>query len=280
MPPRRRAPRRKNRKQRARKSRIPRSMNMQSQTATIIESVDYQQLYSNQFTNYSFSLVEFARATRLSSLFKFYKAQEVEWTYTPNYNMYQAGTVTTPGVPYIWRMMNRTGDSLLPGATPFFQREFIQSCGGKPTPFTKKVVMRYRPNWTYGGLVGNNTHTNDNVQLGLTKSYQWLACPNTNNPQATPDPNGINAGSQVSDQLQPSFDATNLNYKPVQVNTNVVQYCGHNVFVEQNVNLPQVACGTVSVRVKWVFKEPNGQYFNNGPSPNAVDEFAPVTLSV
>jgi len=272
-----RRPRRKQRPvRRARKSRIPRGMNMAAQTATIIESVDYQSLYGNQFTNYSFSLIEFSRASRLASLFKFYKAAEVEWTYTPNYNTYQASpTVGTISLPYFWQMMNRTGDSLLPGATPFFQREFIQSCGGTPTPFNKKIVIKYKPNWTYGGLVANNSHTGTDVQLGLTKSYGWLACPNTNNPQTTPDPNGINAGSQVSNQLQPSADYTNLNYKPLQVNTNVVQYVGHNTFVEQNVNTPQVPMGSVVVRVKWIFKEPNGQYFNNGPTPN---EVAPTEL--
>ena len=245
---------RKKQVKRARKQRVPRSLsiNPMNQHATIVETISLNGLGVNEISFGTFALGDFPRASQTSLNYKWYKAEYVEWEYYPLFNTFQEDLPETqPTIPYILHNMNRTQDATIPSDSANYVK-FMESQGAVPQKFTKKVVLRYKPNWCSPGLqsVNVNPATGSVIAVlssGLTTNYGWLMAPNSN---------GV-AGNvaQVAKIVQPSTQSnivSNVIVPNVVINT---QYNGHTLLFQQD------TAGTSKVadlvcRVKWVFKGP------------------------
>lgn len=263
----RRAPRRKARKARRapRRNRVPRSLNPMNQHATLIETVPLDVCAQNVLTPRYFSLNMFPRSVDVAYNFKYYRAAWVEWTYTPLYNTFQEDAAeTNVQVPYMYTIMNRTQDSFAP-ATKATAAQFIETQGAKPKTFTKKIVLRYKPNWTSPGLVNVRAPAglvNYVVNLGSTPSYKWLSCPT--------QLGGQGSGNTYGQQQINLISGSNTMPGGVGlIDTATVVYNGHYEFFDQVGNSgTEPTTGHLSCTVKWEFKNPGGVYINpRDPAP-------------
>jgi len=272
---RRRAPRKYKGK---RKSRVPRSLvsNPQSQGATIIETIVVKgaAVTNAQVGLNIFDISMFGRAQQTATLYKFYKADWCEWEYQPRYNLYSTGGTAT--VPYMYSAMNRTQDSTI-GLGPGTAQQFMTSQGAVPRKFTKKIVIRYRPNWCTPGLIAQrldltNTNVTGVASMGLQTCYGWLASPD----------NGYTAGS-VSTTMpiaNPANPIPNPNgFLSAQNFPQSAQYNGHYTWFDDS-GTDENPCGDIVLRVKWSFKHPS--FFVTGPRapPPAEDASGNFVVSV
>lgn len=244
MPVRRRRVPRKSKPRRRPVRRIPRSVggtNDRGQVARIKETLEFTDIFPNTSYNFNFNLSQFARASALAPLFKWYKASYVEWRIEPTYNTFQE-SATPVSMPYIYVTMNRTQDNT------GINLQDIQAMGAKGHVLTKLKKISYKPNWCSSGL--NVLHFNsasavDNMAtLGLKAQYGYLACPDTN---AYPAGRGFNVAN-------PTDPASLL--VPVGVIANQAVYNGHSIIVDQefgaNLTIARVTC-----TVHWDFKDPH-----------------------
>jgi len=253
-----RRPRRKAKKVAVRRRRVPRGVgNAMNQHATIIETYDTpQDVLANNLSIglNTFALGLFPRATQVSQFYKWYKAEYVEYIYTPYYNTFD-GTASSGAVPYFYSIMNRTQDIATP-ASGAITEQWLQSQGAKPRPFDRKIVIKYKPNWCSPGLIMERTNTATPSALnavsiaGLKCNYGWLACP---------DNAGVvgvaNTVQQPATAISGTFPAG------FTMGTNFPQgvcYNGHTDYlISGPANTPIEKVGNLVVRVKWVFKNPN-----------------------
>lgn len=139
------------------------------QNATIIETIEYNDLSANSVEYYGFNLSEFPRAAAVATNFEMYKAEKVVWTYEPLYNTYQ-DTVGGLSKPYVYIAMNRR-QRLMNHPT----LANVQAMGSRGVPLTSKRIVSYRPNWLSPGLTalppGPNTNT---YTQGTRAQYSWL----------------------------------------------------------------------------------------------------------
>ena len=120
----------------------------------------------------------------------------------------------------------------------------MEASGAMGQKFTKKLTIKYKPNWCSQGLtaytqVPGGPITSINA-TGLTKEYGWLATPNSVGPIPVTDV-----------AIDPSLSAINVNKSsiyPAQV-----PYNGHNVYIDQADTAASTVCRVV-VTVTWVFK--------------------------
>lgn len=243
-------------------------MNPLSQRASCIETISAFPVAANTvLTQDSFMLGQFPRASSLAALYKFYKAEYVEWEYTPQYNTFQDDiNDTNQQIPYMYTIMNRTQDANI---VPFAQTvQYFQSQGVTPKKFTSKVVIRYKPNWCSPGLIMQRLNPNPNTPFldGIASSghkieYGWLASPDTGStgrPSTTmtivnPDPQTFPAGFNIPQ----SFPLSTV-------------YNGHVTFFSQGPNFTtSQKVGTLVCRVKWAFKQPG--FLAPTPPPTSVD---------
>lgn len=253
MPARRpaRRPRRKARKA-VRKARVPRTINPNNQNATSIETVDVRSIDPNTIYFNTFSLANFPRSSQISLNYKWYKAEYVEWEYTPLFTNYQADNAeTNVSVPYMFQVMNRTQDAQQP-ADPTLRKQFMQSQGAIPQKFTKKIVIRYKPNWCSPGVTTflRNSITQDLIQTasaGLTTNNGWLVAPGTlGQPGNVPETQLV-----INGEGQASYN-NSINF------TTATQYNGHTIYIDQENTGSDTVKGVCDLvcRVKWVFKGP------------------------
>jgi len=269
MPARKRPARRPRRAaaKKARRSRVPRSINPNAQNASSIETIDVLSINPNRLYFNTFSLANFPRSSQIALNYKWYKAEYVEWEYTPLFTNFQADNAeTNVSVPYMLQVMNRTQDSGAP-ADPALYKQFLQSQGAIPQKFTKKITIRYKPNWCSPGLMafareGGIGPLSQVASGGLTMNNGWLAAPGTGGtPGLVPEVAGtINGQGQA-----------NLNYA-INLTTGT-QYNGHTILIQQdnvgtneNVGVCDLVC-----RVKWVFKGP-APYFKVLRDPETVKQ--------
>jgi len=243
-----------------RPSRIPRGMSLQRQSASIVESVEFTDMNPAVTYGYQFHLFQFQRASRLAPLFKFYKATRVEWIIEPLYNTFQDGTTGGEvSVPYLYQLMNRTGDTVGQNLTD------IQAAGARPYKLVATKVVSYKPNWLLSGLTmftnGPGGELVKPSAQGMKPSYDWLPCPNQNVTDA-----------QLIIGQSPDIGAT----YPINstVSGNNVPYFGHTVRIDQAVSTDvQQACARILCRVHWIFKEPHATFYE------AVTPAVPKNLS-
>jgi hypothetical protein len=226
--------------------RVPRSVgstNDRGQMARIKETLEFNDLLSNTAYNFNFNLSQFARASALAPLFKWYKASYVEWRIEPTYNTFQEGTATNVSIPYLYVTMNRTQDNT------GINLQDIQAMGAKGQKLTTLKKISYKPNWCSSGL--NVIHFNsasalDNMAtLGLKAQYSYLACPDTNN--GLGNPSGFNPAN-------PTVPAALL--VPVGVIANQATYNGHSIIIDQEFGSGPTV-GRVTCTVHWEFKDPH-----------------------
>ena len=240
----RRAGKRRNVRRRPRRiPRAPGGTNDRGQIARIKETLEFNDLLSNTSYNFAFDLSQFARASALAPLFKWYRASYVEWRIEPTYNTFQEGTATNVSIPYLYVTMNRTQDNT------GLNLQDIQAMGAKGQKLTTIKKISYKPNWCSSGL--NVIHFNsasaiDNMAtLGLKAQYSYLACPDTNN--------GLGNASGFN-PANPTVPASLL--VPVGVIANQALYNGHNVWIDQEFGSGPTI-GRVTCTVHWEFKDPH-----------------------
>lgn len=237
------------------------------QFATIVESVELQDLKSDTPSQAVFYLSQFFRATTIAKNFQFYRAAKVKWEYQPLYNTFQQGNSTAVvSKPQFYFLMNRDQNPqwsvLSPGAALFN----MQTCGADPVSFTNNKEIIYKPNWCSPGInaltfspvqsttpgIAVDVVTNV-ISLGLKKQFSWLP---------TPDIDAYDYPSQYNPTTAPSSSTATMNTGPI-ANAGVV-YNGHNVYIEQ-INEPNVPVCKVLCTVEWQFKGPKNNYNKEAP---------------
>jgi len=225
------------------------------QSATIIETISPQPITANGLVGEAtFSLGEFPRALETSLLFKYYKAEYVEWEYTPQYNVFQEDlTETNPQVPYMYSIMNRSQDgNVVPAGLSV---QFMESQGAVPKKFTNKVVIRYKPNWCSTSFAMQRLNTSPNTPFldalaftGVTNNYGWLSCP---------DSAGDGSARTTENIIQPGPTTFPAGFNIPQNFPQATVYNGHYHYFAQGPNTSLTnAVANVVIRVKWVFKQP------------------------
>lgn len=252
MPIRRARKQRKGRKG-ARKSRIPRSIRVSTQMASIKETIEVEALLPNTPYGLSFSLSQFARASSLAPFFRWYKAKSVDWQFEPSFNTFQVQATGTGGtqVPYLYTTMNR--NQL--GVTGVASLNDFLAVGAKPIKFTNKQSRKFKPNWCSPGLlavgsVAPNT-TNTITMQGYTPNYGWLSSPNS--------PAITNGFGYLQTPLAPSIQYVPPGSSAAAMVGNVANqtlYNGMVCYVEQVGNLGGVQVARLTCTVTWEFKDP------------------------
>jgi len=248
---------------------VPRGIgSVMAQRASLIETIDLSgELTTNYLmTNLTFCLGQFPRASQVAPFYKWYKAEFVEYEYTPYFNTFD-GTAASGQLPYIYTIMNRTQDLQSPPSGAG-QEQWLLSQGAKPRTFSKKVIIRYKPNWCAPSMLMTRTETSLNAVAiaGLEPKYTWLACPD----------NGLVAGAVQTTMplLSAKIDPTIFpaGFTPIQNFPLATVYNGHTHYISQGVlNTPSMKCGNLVMRVKWCFKHPNAY----GVVPPPPTEIAP-----
>jgi hypothetical protein len=274
----RRAPRRaRQAKRKGRKSRVPRGINPAKQTALIVESFAINDssaagtvgLLPNVVYPTFVSLSNFPRAELVSANFKWYKCVEIEYKYTPRFNLFSEDGVggSPSSVPYFYSLMNRTAETYVPNVTPISDDEFMLSSGAKPRSFTKPIVLRYKPNWNSPGLfaMSNAAPGAPPMQVtaaGLKAEYGWLATPHFKSPTIAYD--------GILDSMTPSNTIPPIGVYPGFTTTDTIApqhaaYQGHMVLIQQaNASSTVLSCCDLVVTAKWIFKGQQG-WSTNAP---------------
>jgi len=230
---------------------IARSMNPQSQTTTVVETINFENTLSglaNEMALAWFKLSQFPRARAIAPYFRFYKAMECIWTYTPYNNTYQQdGSLTTGlSIPYIYTVMNRTQDlkPLLAVSTGGSAIAMFQTLGARPKTFTRQHIVRYKPNYLLAGQTLKAASGDTLINTIVRPGYAHIACPDLDR-----------AGGGGTEAVQPvnqvpSFGGT-------LVSADNAAWGAHLSYVEQFKADPVEPMYSVTLTVKWHFKQPN-----------------------
>jgi len=229
---------------RRRVARIPRGINDGGQVARIKETIAFGNIDAATAYSFTFTLNQFARASTLSTNFKWYKASRVQWTLEPLFNTFtDDGTPQT--VPYMYMTMNRTQDAVGLNLLD------LQAMGCRPQKLTSKKTLTYKPNWCSPGLLtysrDENAYIRELRQNGLKAQYAWLNCPNTN--------------EAISPYIQAETTPIEDQYNPllpdqVKVLPAQVVYNGHNIYIDQAL-ASQLPVARLICTVHWEFKGPH-----------------------
>lgn len=254
MPARRRVPRKPRRRVPRRARRIPRTlaMNPMSQSTTVIETINFNRssFESNNLQLQWFKLSQFPRAAAIAPYFKFYKAEVCIWTYEPYNNLYaqDASLGTALTIPYIYNVMNRTQDlkPLIAVSTGSDPLSMVQTLGGRPKTFTKKVILKYKPNYLMAGQTLRDPASGLIANTVVRPAYAHVACPDL-----------ARGGAPSTETVLPInvVDTTALN--ATQVFADQVSWGGHLNYVEQKRADDTEDSYSVVLTVKWHFKQPN-----------------------
>jgi hypothetical protein len=226
------------------------------QSASIIETVQYNNLTSNNVLGCVFALRDFPRASVIAPNFKMVKPKLVEWTFEPLYNVFQeasSGGTYAPSIPYMYSVMNRTQDASIGGLYDF------QAQGAKPRKFTSKVVIRYKPNWCSAGLLQTNIVTpgvvNNVTSQGLKCEYGYVKCPTVLYSGGVP-PSTFPIDTNVP--LPADFSAADT--VQASITNNSMLYNGHLVYFDTLSTGNQASVCRITVTVHWHFKGPMCAY--------------------
>lgn len=264
----------------AKKTRVPKhrrsskskaSLKVTNQYATLVETKDVGQQFSDQPYQANFCLADFYRATTVAKNFKFYRAKKVKWEYMPYYNTFNASnSVSTVGKPQMYFMMNREQTTSYASLAPVDALFSIQTCGTDPVPMTNNKEIIYKPNWNTQGLSGYTYVTDPAsgitvtgvVSMGSKAQYGWIP---------TPDKDAyLNPNSPVSIQQRV------INVAPTPGLHGGVIYCGHNTYIAQE-NEPNIPVCRVIVTVEWEFKGGKQLYAPPITAPvNSTEQTLPV----
>lgn len=253
---RRRKPARKARK--ARKLRIPKIAD-KGQTCRVIETLELDDLNTNQSTLHFFALSQFPRAANIATNFKYYRAARVIWSHDPLYNTFQDG-VNAASKPYMYTAMNRT--QLAQSGLNMSSLAQFQCAGARPVTFVGQKKISYKPNWCSPGLLQIRTNANgsqDFVQSGLQCQYGWLATQNV-----LTSANLVKADGVAPDSGDRPVGVNNItpgsgltNYVPQYVLNNNVVYNGHITYIDQKYTGGETSVDPVArltCTVVWEFK--------------------------
>lgn len=247
-----RKPMRKMRSKRGGKLAVPAAMRTSpDQFASVTETFQYNDSLPNIAYGRVFSLGDFARASRIASNYKWYKAAKVTYTYTPLYNTFQNEVGATISKPQLYFKMNRSQDALPVNLGS------IQACGAKPQQFTSNKTISYVPNWCSPGLIAENRNTVTGdifeiFQMGLQAQTAWLPTSGTKN---------YENGDLITPVTAPGL--INLGVRNTYVWPSRVLYNGHVDYIYQENSTEPVY--SLVITVKWMFKQPNFEPFTTPP---------------
>jgi len=281
-------------RRRAKRSGLGGTMAPMNQSAIVVETIDLNVgdpsatsaintgLAPNTVYGQSFCLAQFHRAQSVAQSYRWYKPLEVMYEYTPRFNTFQQETGTNFAIPYFFSSMNRTGDNSFTANTLNPEQDF-ESQGSKPRTFTKKIVIKYKPNWLQPGLILNQNSTSPTgaftglQQLGATTCSKYLPCPNptTQNVLTVPltRPQYTGSGINVFQPGEVEYVGAGGNATSnASINTNGVYFYGHNVILAQLGAGIDGRIADVRVTVKWHFKNPaRNPYTITGPRDPPVE---------
>ena len=227
------------------------------QYATIVETLQANDVFPDTAYQATFNLSQFFRATTLAKNFQYYRAKKVKWEYMPLYNTFQENnSVAAVGKPQFYLIMNRDQDTKFSSLTSAAAQFSIQSAGADPSAFIKNREIIYKPNWCSPGLTavgltrvpGQTNVINAVYSLGMKKQYGWLPTPNLDAWQNT---------TIANIPQNPLPGPTEL----AQTLNGGVVYNGHNFYIQQD-NDPFVPVGKCVCTVEWEFKGGKNLYAN------------------
>jgi len=261
------------RKGRKGKTRFPKTATGGSgQRATIVETIELQDLVPNLVKASTFCLSQFPRAATVAANFAFYKAAKVVWNYEPLYNTFQ-DTAGGASVPYLYTVMNRQQQKVPQNPLIPWDRRNIQATGAMPQKLSKKISVSYRPNWCSPGLsailVGSNPQQ---YSLGLKTQYDWLATSGTVIRATTAGgaSNLVPDFNPVAIQPITQEDGFPTQLVPVAVATSSVNYNGHLNYIDQEVpGAEETPTCRLTCTVHWIFKGAafNQSFVSSAPQP-------------
>lgn len=214
-----------------------RSVSPQYQVATVVETLDPQSTFLDNVTiNQSVYLQQFARCNQMANLYEQFRIEEVAYTYSPLYNVFQENGTTAPSVPIMYSVMDRLG-SLASGSTVLND---LVEMGARRRKFTKPITIKYRPNTMVTTGVAQPGVSTQTLQINGADYGRWFPC------------------------VTKRFGAPNSN-TPNTLSARVQTYNGHWVYFQQDVGSPtaNLAC-SVSITVRVSFKNP---MVNRLPTP-------------
>jgi len=217
------------------------------QTATVIETIEFDDILPNEVYQYVFQLAQFPRANQVAGNFAFHKAAHVEYKYEPLYNTFQDGPAAL-SKPYMYTLMNRQQENEFTNINTQNFRA-IQAAGAKAVALASTKTIKYVPNWCSPGLIAT-TAGGQPFSMGLQKEFGWLATPTGSTSPGTGPSNNV-VVREIDPPIQNTALATLGNY------ANAVVYNGHLSYLDQKVaaggDTPPPIC-RVTATVMWKFK--------------------------
>ena len=225
------------------------------QRATCVETYYVGDVLGNSAINCDFTLGDCPRAQLMSTLFDFYKAVKVTYTYEALFNTFQDGTGST--VPQLYEKMNRQQERLTLSLNNF------QAAGSRPRELSKKLMRTYKPNWCSPGLLAIGSDGRS-YTFGRTTNYGWLA---TRGTCVTTQDNNAD-----SDRFTSPLNPGTVTATQAVINNNIL-YNGHVAYVDQAVDAASgVAAMRVVAQITWAFKGAKSNYSAPAPSQVSVPE--------
>ena len=205
-----------------------RSINPRHQVATVVETLDPQLSFlDNVAINQAVSLSIFPRCVAMARLYEQFRIEEVKFTYSPLFNLYQETLAASSSVPIFYNVMDRLCS--LNSATTGLSD--ITQMGAQRRPFTKPITIKYRPNTMITTGVAQPAAPMQTLQINGADYGRWFPC--------VTQLIGF-AGANTPNTLS----ATQQNYN------------GHWVYVEQILTAAAQPACNVSITVRVSFKNP------------------------
>lgn len=242
--------------------------------AHISETVEYNDFLPNTSYYNGFNLATFSRASSLAKSFRYYKPTKVTWVYEGIYNTFQESSATTPatpGLPYLYSVMNRTQNN------HNYSLADLQAMGGKPRKLSGKITVSYKPNWCSSGLMIQGQTNNSIVGLrsmGQKAEWGWLQCPVDDTvTDGSTGPEPVIPTTITGTSFNPQ---TGLTPKMTGDMADQVLFNGHDIYIDQanGINVNRIC--RVSCTVQWSFKGANNQ---NNLAENQQILAAPVKIT-
>lgn len=228
------------------------------QYCTVTETIQVQDIVPGVQGLASFNLMQFQRARFMALAFRHYKAAKCTWSYEPLFNTFANDTAgNNDTVPYLYSVMNRTGDGVLPNSLAAFQ-----AMGARPIKFLRKHNITYRPNWNTPGLPFDVNGTQ--FMLGSKLEYGWIdSSPYnsrinvpTGNPFTQQNVSGLFIPA-TNTQLPADVAAPSGTVTTTTSASYSVEYNGHDVVFDQYVTAgAEQKIGRLTLTVEWHFKTP------------------------
>jgi len=225
-----------------------RSLRPNHQVATVVETLDpgvsflengaiFQNLY----------LQSFKRCIGMCQLYEQFRIEEVAYTYSPLFNVFQESVGSAASVPVFYSVMDRL-ESLNPSTIVL--NDLVQM-GARRRKFVKPITIRYRPNTMVTTGASNPAVASAQIlQINGADYGRWFPC--------------------VTQRVGSGQDNT-----PNTLSAHTQFYNGHWIYFEQQTGINNQPVANVAITIRVSFKNP---MVNNlpPPGPDYIKPWTPV----